>query len=382
MALLQIGASGGGIMNALGNNSIASALGISSGNMSPSTFATKFGTQSIFTASSLPYIIRTNKNFDVIFHWYPKRSQIRSYFANAFSSSDTDELGIFIRKVDMQSIKNNAVRRGEAGNRLGGTLPGDGVGSSAAVDAFSMDILSTEFSLVDHCFYQWLRETESPYWIYGPTMSGQYGYGSIPHDFAWALQDVMGRYVKGGFEQDKDGSWQWVYKAETPNKSVIADGIDDATALISCLSTSEIVPFTRADVEIKYYSGNQTPLHSVIFYGAFPVSIESMSVDHSGDFKESYKVNFACDSVDISSPFVAEEGSWAGKAQQWMSDTLGKIGIESNTAKWTAGLQEDILTNYANAWLAKASRLLNKTTNKAGGKLNDTLLNAQKSLGV
>lgn len=369
-------------MNALGNNSIASALGISSGNMSPSTFATKFGTQSIFTASSLPYVIRTNKNFDVIFHWYPKRSQIRSYFANAFSSSDTDELGIFIRKVNIQPIVNNATRRNEAGERLGGSLPGNGVGSSSPSNSFSMDILSTEFSLVDHCFYHWLRETESPYWIYGPKSADAKGNGILPSEYCNTMKQVIGRYVGDVLEQAKDGTWSKVKGCKTPSKSVVSDGIDDATSLISCMSMTEIVPFTRADVEVKYYSGNQTPLHSVIFYGAFPVRIEPMSVDHGEAFKESYRVDFTCDSVDISSPFVAEGGSWAGEAQQWMSDALGKKKIENNTAKWTAGLQEDILTNYANVWLAKASRLLNKTTNKVGGKLNDTLLNAQKSIGV
>ena len=369
-------------MNAIGNNSIASALGISSGNMSPSAFATKFGTQSIFTASSLPYVIRTNKNFDVTFHWYPKRSQIRSYFANAFSASDTDELGIFIRRVTMQQLVNNPKRCDEAGGRLGGTIPGVGVGSASPTNSFSMDILSTEFSLVDHCFYQWLRETESPYWIYGPTNSaGQNAnwMGAIPSEFKTMLEQILGKYANA-LNGSHPKSEKSVVKSMTgPNNSVVF-AEDDRTALISLQNTSDMMPFTRADVEVQYYSGNQTPLHSVIFYGAFPTRIELMSVDHNGEFKESHKVDFACDSVDIKSPFIAEAGSWASQAQGAISGLLSKLG--TNTAKWTAGLQEDILSNYANVWLSKASRLLNKTTNKVGGKLNDKLLNAQKSLGV
>ena len=376
-------------MNAIGNNSIASALGISSGNMSPSAFATKFGTQSIFTASSLPYVIRTNKNFDVTFHWYPKRSQIRSYFANAFSASDTDELGIFIRRVTMQQLVNNPKRCDEAGGRLGGTIPGVGVGSASPTNSFSMDILSTEFSLVDHCFYQWLRETESPYWIYGPTNNsgtgGETWAGAIPSEFKTMLEKILGKYANGLNANSENMEVSLIKAVSGPdNKVTVAN--DDKTAFISLQNTSDMMPFTRADVEVQYYSGNQTPLHSVIFYGAFPTRIELMSVDHNGEFKESHKVDFACDSVDIKSPFIAEAGSWASQAQGAISDRLSNSDLLSklgtNTAKWTAGLQEDILSNYANVWLSKASRLLNKTTNKVGGKLNDKLLNTQKSLGV
>lgn len=378
-------------MNALGNNSIASALGISSGNMSPSAFATKFGTQSIFTASSLPYVIRTNKNFDVTFHWYPKRSQIRSYFANAFSASDTDELGIFIRRVTMQQLVNNPKRCDEAGGRLGGTIPGVGVGSASPTNSFSMDILSTEFSLVDHCFYQWLRETESPYWIYGPTNNsgtgGETWAGAIPSEFKTMLEEILGKYAKG-LKSNSQNLDESVVKAIIGPDNSVTVANDDKTALISLQNTSDMMPFTRADVEVQYYSGNQTPLHSVIFYGAFPTRIELMSVDHNGEFKESHKVDFACDSVDIKSPFIAEAGSWASQTHDAISGFISnklkndKFEVGMNTAKWTAGLQEDILSNYANVWLSKASRLLNKTTNKVGGKLNDKLLNAQKSLGV
>ena len=388
MALLQIGAAGGGIMSALGSNSIASALGISTGSSTPLTFATKFGTQSIFTASSLPYVIRTNKNFDVIFHWYPQNSQIRSYFANAFSAEDTDELTLFIRSITMPSLLNQASNQDIAGLRLGSSLPGKGVGTANRANALTMDILSTEFSLVDHCFYQWMREVESPYWIYGPTKND-----SVGNDYQTIMKGIMGAF--------NDGTTKTVTDSEGKEKSVPTLNIkatatntkitdleklnDTATALISQQSMSELVPFTRADIEIKYYSGNQTPLHSVIFYGAFPVSIELMSVDHTAQFKESHKVTFACDSIDISSPFVADgTDSGDGYITNSLNEAIDNTFLKNynNTAKWTAGLQEDIVSNYANAMLAKASRLINKTTNKAGGKLTDTLSSAQKSLGV
>lgn len=376
MALLQIGAENGGIVNAIGNNSIAAALGISQGSISPLTFATKFGAQTLFSVSSLPYVIRTNKNFDVIFHWFPKRSQIRTYFANAFSASDVDELTLFIRSIEMPKIINNIEDRSDGGRRMGSALPGRGSGVSSRSGAFSMNILSTEFSLVDHCFYQWMRETEAPYWIYGPTTSkaeDNSTVSSVPKDFQNVLKGIMGT-----FNDDKKKDTLGTM-TQCGGKSCV-DFTDVGTSLVSCQSESEITPFTRADIEVKYYSGNQKPLHSVIFYGAFPVGIETMGVDHEKTFKESYRVDFACDSVDISSPFVAESDSWASKTTGAINEFLGEF--KSNSAKWTSGLQDDILTNYANVWLAKASRMINKTTNKAGDKLSDTLKNTQKKLGV
>lgn len=385
MALLQIGASGGGIMNALANNSIASALGISQGSISPSTFATKFGAQSLFTASSLPYIIRTNKNFDIIFHWHPKRSQIRSYFANAFSASDTDELNLFVRKVNINPLVNQAMTKADAGARFAAAIPGNGVGSSSQATAFSLDILSTEFSLVNHCFYQWMRETESTYWIYGPTGRNDQngiGGGSLKQ-YSKMMVSVFGSYVDAKSGDTVANEKGFGYHTVLTTGGVVGNG-QDPSRLIALQSETQMVPFTRADVEVKYYSGNQTALHSVTFYGAFPVRLEMMSADHEGNFKEFYRVDFACDSIDISSPFVAEadennKESWASQ----FSDKVSEVGfLANNTAKWTVGLQENILSNLGNVWLAKASRMLNKTTNKAGAKVNDALLKAQKALGA
>ena len=106
MATIALGGGGSSITDIVGNNAIGSALGLTSGALTPLAFATKFGAGSIFSSSSLAYEIRARNNFDVIFHWFPTRSQIRTYFANAFTAQDTDDIKYLIRKVTVPNFVN------------------------------------------------------------------------------------------------------------------------------------------------------------------------------------------------------------------------------------------------------------------------------------
>lgn len=322
MATLSLGGGGSSLAGALGNNAIGSALGLTTSVNSPLAFATKFGAGSIFQSSSLAYQIKARNNFDVIFNWFPRRSQIRTYFANAFTASDTDDLKFIIRGVKVPDFVNNAENK-EPGH-LVGAIPGSGINGSGEL---VIEFLSTEFSYVDHIIYQWMNETESPFWIYS------------------------------------DGGTRSAYLSPLAFKMA---------------SQSECVPFTRADIAIQYYSSNDKPLHSVICYGAFPVQISTMDVNNDMNFVAGYSVQFAYDSMIVSSPFVDKAGSWASAA----TDALG-LNNASNTAGWTSTLQDDMLANYLNkSLLKKASRFMNSITNKVGGKISGSLNKAQKSLGV
>ena len=317
MATLALGGGGSSLTGVLGNNAIGSALGLTSSVPSPLAFATKFGEPSIFSTSSLAYNIRAMNNFDVLFHWFPKRSQIRTYFANAFTAADTDDIKFIVRNAQLPDIINNPDDSGGNGGHFKMAIPGKGVTGSGEL---TIEFLATEFSFVDHIFYQWISETESPFWIYSEV----------------------------GCESPKVN--QNMYKLA---------------------STCECVPFTRADIEIKYYSSNNKELHSVICYGAFPINIETMDIDQNMPFKAGYKVRFTYDSIIVSSPFIEKSGSW------------GSAVSFGNAAGWTSTIQDDALSNYLNqSLLKKASRFMNSVTNKLGGKITDTLNNAQKSLGV
>ena len=321
MATLSLGGGGSSLAGALGNNAIGSALGLTTSVNSPLAFATKFGAGSIFQSSSLAYQIKARNNFDVTFSWFPRRSQIRTYFANAFTAADTDDLKFIIRSVKVPDFVNNAESK-EPGH-LVGAIPGNGINGNGEL---TIEFLSTEFSYVDHIIYQWMNETESPFWIY--------------------------------VDREKD-----------------TDVFQNSFKLASL---TEHVPFTRADIAIQYYSSNDKPLHSVICYGAFPVQISTMDVDNDMNFVAGYSVQFAYDSMIVSSPFVDRNGSWASAA----SDAMGLNNL-SNTAGWTSTIQDDMLANYLNkSLLKKASGFMNSITNKVGGKISGGLNKAQKAMGV
>ena len=172
MALFQIGSATDMVnqaSNALGSNAITNALGMDFGSvLTPSKFLTKFSPSTVFTYRSLAYTLRTAKNFDVIFHWFPKCSQIRTYFSQAFSAADSDEVNLLVRDVRLPDILTETqFRNAQQNKRFREAIPGSGVNASGNL---TMTFLNTEFSYVDHCFYQWLSETETPYWIYGPSL--------------------------------------------------------------------------------------------------------------------------------------------------------------------------------------------------------------------
>lgn len=399
MATISIGNAGlaNSVTGALGNNAITNALGISSFNdgvCGPSTFLTKFGAGTIFQSSSLPYHIRSNKNFTVNFHWFPKYSQIRSYFANALGATDTGELAMFIRNISVPDIVNAGNEKLNVGlnAHFAGSIPGAGVNGMGHLE---MTILATEFSLVDHCFYQWLRETESPYWIYPPFGNG----ASTLDDF----KDVFSAFSK--YEQEttliptdnvtpiaEEGESEKDFNLRINGWKEVIDNVETvatnylrATNLVNVQSLSQSSPFTRADIEIKYYSANFKELHSVICYGAYPIRIETMDVDNEPGFKEGYRVEFAYDSIDVVSPFVADESNGLTNAVMGgAAKVAGALGGGGNgPAKWASTLTDGMLDNYLNkSFLAKASKFVNSVTNKAGSKISNKLNNVQKKLGV
>jgi len=345
--------------NALGSNAITNALGIDFGTiLTPSKFLTKFTPSTVFAYRSLAYEIQSSKNFDVIFHWFPRCSQIRSMFSNAFSAADTNEINLLVRNIQMPNLTSGGSERGNSGNRkFQCSFPGSGVNGEGDL---SMTFLNTEFSYVHHCFYQWLCETESPFWVYGPGMAA-----------SRKSLDNLKELGKMIFKQNKvsmDMAVKWM-------------SYDDASKLHFLMSESECAPFTRADIEVKMYSGNMKELHSIWFMGAFPTRIALGGIDHSPTSQqtlEGHTVSFAYDSVCISTPFCYNSSSNSGALTKAAAGAFGAMG--SNSAEWTAGLYDDTLTQIGNTYLAKASRRLNKIMNKTGRKVSDKLKTYQSKL--
>ena len=115
--------------NALGSNAVTNALGIDFGTMlTPSKFLTKFTPSTVFAYRSLAYEIQSSKNFDVIFHWFPRSSQIRSMFANAFSAADTNEINLLVRNIQMPQLTGGqSVGGNDRSRRFQATFPGSAI---------------------------------------------------------------------------------------------------------------------------------------------------------------------------------------------------------------------------------------------------------------
>lgn len=343
MALVQIGS-----LNSLdsltstatalaGSNTILSYLGLDS-TPTPLSFFNKFTSSSVFDRQSLACTIRGNKNFDVIFHWNsPSNSQIRTYFANAFGSSDTDDIRYWVQRVMFPRLQNSVSPYSASGNSMD-RLRGQVVtGTVNGAGSFTMSILSTEFSLVDHCFYQWLSETESPFWIY----TADFALNKEQYDNLNNCQQC-----------------QYEYGKNLPHYSSYS----------RLYNMSAVTPFTKADIEIKYYSGNLKPLHSIWIWGAFPQQIELSNVDHNSvDKIETRNVVFAFDSISISSPFIPD-----GTSKSTISSSLQGL---TNGGYWSDGLTEDLASTFINKTIMTA---LSKKLTRKNKESNEHVKNIEQ----
>lgn len=354
MALVSIGSAGNMVSqlsNAVGSNAITNALGFDFGSvLTPSKFLTKFTPRTVFSTKSLAFDIRTTTNFDVIFHWFPRFSQIRSMISDALGASDTTDINLYIQKVHVPQFRNKEITADNTTHKIGQSLPSAGVGG---YDNLQIDFLNTEFSLVAHCFYQWMSEIESPFWIYGP--------GVVLGDSDNPLNDfkTLNIYSDGANKPTRISS-----KGVTPYAESQTICENSNAFRLNCLrSQSECTPFTRADIEIKYYSGNMKELHSVWFMGAYPRQIMLEDLDNEGSKIKISSVSFAYDNSCISTPFVP---SSSGSLTSAATSLVGG-------ASWTAGLYDDSLTQIGNTYLAKASRKVNKITNRTGEKVTNKI---------
>lgn len=153
------------VKNLVLDNSIASMFGLTSSNASPQGFHTRFGTNSIFLPDKKSFTIRTLNFFNTLFKFDPpySNSKVISLISQALMEKTQDDLQFFIQDIDLPSLTDD-----EGGEYGTGFIKGSFTGGIAKPTNRTFDItfLNTEFSLIDHCFYYWLKETMSNEWIY------------------------------------------------------------------------------------------------------------------------------------------------------------------------------------------------------------------------
>ena len=156
------------VKNLVLDNSIAAAFGLTSNNVTPQGFHTRFGTNSILLPDKKSFTIRTMNFFNTLFKFEDPygTSKVISLLSQSLLEKTQDDLQFFIQDIELPAIQDDS---GWAGSEIGtgfvkGSIPGNIVKPSQRT--FEINFLNTEFSLIDHCFYYWLKETMSNEWVY------------------------------------------------------------------------------------------------------------------------------------------------------------------------------------------------------------------------
>jgi hypothetical protein len=146
------------------DNNIAAAFGLNSNNDNVLQFLNRFGTNSVFLPDKKTFIIRTVNNFSVEFKFQPISSKVLKLFSLSLMSKNADDLKYFIQEVTLPNIRVPIEQQVVGTGFMQGSIPGHLVIPEART--FDISLLTTEFSLHEHCFYYWLKETVSNKWIY------------------------------------------------------------------------------------------------------------------------------------------------------------------------------------------------------------------------
>lgn len=236
------------VTSALLDNNIAAAFGLNSSNDNLMQFHNRFGTNSVFLPDKKTFTIRTCNFFSVGFSFLPSNSKVLNLFSMALMNKTPEDLKYFIQEVnlpDFKSYGNNEIGTNFMISSLAGHLV---VPSSRTID---ISFLNTEFSLHEHCFYYWLKETTTNRWIY--------------------------------------------------------------TSIKEDIEMHNVRPFTKADILVSFTSQkDNSPLHSIILTDCFPIQIMSSTVNQNmSDKNVSRKVQFAFNNMYVTSPFVGE--NWEKK---------------------------------------------------------------------
>lgn len=328
-------------MNLL-DNSITSALGISApSSETPPTlnsFVSKFGSASQFDPGFLTNTIRTMGNFSIAIKFRPTHSRVRWMLSQALNSSDVNpDFNFFVYKLTPPGFRLNGTAIGMTGYKEVVPSANDGQ-PNVELDSntFSMELLSTEYSLAHHVFYYWMKECAAPYWSYLVTTKKQEtGLGASLKNAVSSISNA----VKSAFSSDDGAGGQF-------------DEDQEQTDLNLCY------PYTVADFYIKRFSGvGGDELETLVLENCYPFQIKNYSCDNENMFQKTISVQMHCANAYISSPFYGK-------------------GFQSNLTSSVAGqILEQNVTKYV-------KRCYTNVTNSIGGKVSDTLKNVQKSFDV
>jgi len=236
------------LKSAVLDNNIAAAFGLNSNNDNLLQFHNRFGTNSVFLPDKKTFVIRTVNYFSVGFKFLPDTSKVLNLFSQSLLAKTPEDLKYFVQEVELPNIRGSVQTQSIGSGFMEGSIPGHIVIPSSRT--FDISFLNTEFSLHEHCFYYWLKETMSNEWVY--------------------------------------------------------TNIKDRSEFSNCR------PFSKADILVSFTSMKTNELlHSIILTDCFPIEIKTPEVSQKMDSTPSRKVTFAFNNIYVSSPFVGD--NWQSK---------------------------------------------------------------------
>jgi len=277
------------------DNKIAGAFGLGSNNDTFSNFLTKFGTNSVFLPDKKTFSIRTLNFFTTSITFYPHVSKVCNLLAKALMDKVQDDLKFFIQGIDIPAITVAHDEQEVSTGFLAGAIAGHIIKPQSRT--FDIKFLNTEFSLIDHVFYFWLKETVNNEWCY-PLI-------------------------------------------DSKNKT---------------LDIEDTAPFTKADITITFTSMKTNEvLHSIVLTNCFPYLISQPQLNQ--DLKnEAFvrSVSFQFDNIYVDSTFIGS--NWEDRLKDGLLDDIFNSYI-GNNIKNTINIAEN---NISNAVMDKIGFVTNR----------------------
>lgn len=147
-------------------NPLASQLGIRTTTDNILQFYNRFSENNLLQERPLSTVLAKPYYFTCIWSFVPKEvvSKVEKMLTVSMKESNTESLKYFIQSVDLPDIESYSTVD-PIPNEFG-MVSNAGIFVKPSSNQFTINFLSTEFSLHEHVFYYWLREATSNEWVY------------------------------------------------------------------------------------------------------------------------------------------------------------------------------------------------------------------------
>ena len=149
----------------LKDNPLASYLGVTSINDNMIQFFNRFGTDGALQEKIISTVIQRPYYFNCIWSFNkPRQSKVEQMFIKSTKERNSEAMKYFIQSIDLPDFEGYLTP--EAESTYYGNVSNAGIYVQPTSNTFTVDFLSTEFSLHEHVFYYWLKETMANEWQY------------------------------------------------------------------------------------------------------------------------------------------------------------------------------------------------------------------------